>query len=372
MRTHAIARAALLAAGLGAAGPLAAQQPDVRAGVGAGFETYRFADATAVNIESITLFATPVAARFGLTRALSLQLSGAWARGELRRGDGSTAVIDGPTDTELGLTAAFGRDAVTVTAIALLPTGTASLSDDEADVAGMIAADVLPFRISSWGTGGGIGLSTALAQPLGGGFAAGIGAGYVVAREFEPLAGDFTYRPGNQLQVRAVLDRTFGTAGKAAIQLSYQRFSVDRGDGANLFQSGDRLQAVGSYAFAAGERGSGIVYAGWLHRAEGAYRTEARVVPPQDLVYTGGGLRLPAGGAVFQPTVEFRLLSGTDVATDGYTAGGGLAVEVPAGALTLVPSARGRFGSVRLQGASESGFAGADIGLAVRFGAALR
>src|SRR5690606_15624935 len=136
------------------------------------------------------------------------------AIGTLTRPGGQDSRVAGATDTELRLSYAFGTDRVVVSAIALLPTGLGTLTTEEADAAGAFAADVLPFRVTNWGSGGGFGASTTFAAPLGG-FAVGLGLGYVVAREFHLRPGDqFAYRPGNQIHVRAAIDRSFGPAGK--------------------------------------------------------------------------------------------------------------------------------------------------------------
>jgi hypothetical protein len=345
---------------------------NVRGGAGAVFETYRFSDADNVNIESLSLITLPFGAAARLGRQFELQVNGQWARGQLQRADGSEAELSGLTDTEVRLSGVFGRDAFTLTAIALLPTGQDRLTTDQVDLAGMIAADLLPFRISNWGTGGGLGLSGAVAIPLGE-FAAGISVGYVAAAEFEPVADeDFSYRPGNQLHVRAALDRTFGSSGKAALQLTYLHFGADRSNGSNVFRSGDRLQGVASYAFATGERSNAILYAGYLHRSESEFEGPDLVVPSQNLLFAGAGARLPAGRAVVQPTADVRVLGREDGIGQGYTASAGASVEVPAGALTFVPTVRGRLGNVELRAGSESSFTGAEVGLTVRFGGPTR
>lgn len=360
-------RSALLAAALAAA-PLAnlpAHAQTATVGGGAVFETYRFSDAEKIDIDALTLLTTPFGATVRFTRAVSLQVSGAWARGELERPDGSGATISGLTDTDVRLSATLGRDAVTITAIAQLPTGVAELTEREADAAGMFAADVLPFRVTNWGAGGGLGLSTAVAQPVGE-FALGLAAGYVVAREFEPVVGSAQYRPGNQLHITGAIDRTFGTSGKASLSVTYQRFGEDEADGANLFRTGDRIQALGSYAFATGPTGSGVVYGGYLHRARGEFIGLNEFDPSRGLVFAGAGLRLPAGTAVLQPAVDLRAQTGDGPA--GFTLGVGGSAELPLGAsVRLVPTVRGRFGNVELATGSSSGFAGAEAGLLVRF-----
>jgi hypothetical protein len=363
------ARALIIAAlAVAAAAPLAAQPSLTRAGAGIVYESYFFSSADDIVLETLSLVTVPVGARVGLTRALALEVSSAWATASAERPDGTESTISGPTDTEVRLSYALGRDLMTVTAIALLPTGVGTLTVDEANVAGLIAADVLPFAITNWGTGGGFGASTSIARPFGE-FAAGLSVGYVVAREFQPLLDDgFQYRPGSQLHVRAALDRTFGSAGKAALVLTMQRFASDEIDGANLFQTGNRYQAIGSYAFAAGARASGIVYAGYLRRDEGEFEEDPRPFPAQDLVFGGVGLEWPVGRVLLQPAVDLRLLRRDDGTGQGYTAAVGGSAELVAGSMTFVPMVRGRFGNVLLRENAESGFTGVELGLALRFG----
>jgi hypothetical protein len=339
---------------------------------GGSFESYSFDAPGEVDIESIRLLTLPVGARIGVARGWELQLSGAWARADLTRDDGSTAHISGPTDTEVRLITTLGGDLLALTAVAVLPTGRSSLTEEEADVAAIVAADVLPFRISNWGTGGGLGLSAALAGQVGGGVGAGVVISYLREREFEPFDQEFTYRPGHQFEVRGVLDRTFGTSAKASLQAGLLRFDADQADGSNFFQSGSRLQGVGSLAFAVGPRSSGIVYVGAQHRQEGNYVVESRGIPLQDLVFAGAGMRLPVGGVVLQPTLDLRNVTGDETAGTGTTVAAGLAAEIPVGGATWIPSVRGRLGEVGLRDDRESAFTGIDMGLSVRFGRVAR
>lgn len=339
---------------------------------GVSFESYSFDSPGEVDIESIRLVTLPLGARIGVAPGWELQLSGAWARAELTRDDGTTARIAGPTDTELRLVRTAGGDLLTLTAVAVLPTGRSSLTEQEADVAAIVAADVLPFRVSNWGTGGGVGLSAALAGQVGGGVGAGVVISYLREREFEPFDEEFTYRPGHQFEVRGVLDRTFGTSAKASLQAGLLRFDQDQADGSNFFQSGSRFQGVGSLAFAVGPRSSGIVYVGAQHRQEGTYTAPFPGIPLQDVVFTGAGMRLPVGGVVLQPTIDLRNVSGDENAGTGTTVTAGLAAEIPFGGATWIPSARGRIGDVGLVSDRESAFTGFDMGLSVRFGRVAR
>jgi len=365
MRRLSIVLAFTLAA---SAGPASAQTARAGLGIVPVIEYYKFADPAVVGIESLSLTTVPLAVRIPLAATVSLDVVGAFARGVLTRQDGSSVTVSGPTDTEIRLTARLARDAVSVTAVALAPTGKSELTTEEADAAGAFAADVLPFRITNWGSGGGIGLAVALARQMGT-FGAGLSAGYVVAREFDPLAEQsFTYRPGSQFHITGALTSVVGAAAKASLNVSYQRFSVDEANGLNLYQSGDRLQARGSVAFASGERASGIVYLGWLHRAEGEYRTSFDVIPARNLVFTGAAFRTPAGSLVLTPGVDLRVQTRGPAAFGGFVATGGLGAEAPLGSVVLLPSLRARFGSVKDSDGTSSTLTGIELGLGIRFG----
>jgi len=83
----------------------------------------------------------------------------------------------------------------------------------------------------------------------------------------------------------------------------------------------------------------------------------------------GAGGRLPLGRGVLQPALDLRLLSGAGDAPRGYTAGLGVTVEWPAGSFLLAPTLRARVGNARAPSGSESGYTGAELGVAIRFGA---
>ena len=342
------------------------QLSDPVGGAGVLFETYSFGTSEQVGIEKVSLLTVPVSARISIMRDLELGVSSAYASSTLTRTGGASVSLSGLTDTELRLTYQMMRERISLSAVAMAPTGKSKLTADEMDVTGVIAADLLPFAISNWGSGGGIGLNAAVAMPIGEATSAGVSLGYVAARKYEPLSATaFAYRPGNQLHVRAGADRRFSDAGKASLQLTYQHFGQDQRAGTNFYQSGDRLQAVGSYAFAA-RSGTGIVYAGYLRRRTGQYTEVVRLTPAQDLVYLGTGFRQQIGGVVLSPTLDLRLLGSEIGVEQGRTISAGLGAEIPMAGFELMPLARARFGHLTLRTAQESGFTGFEIGLSVR------
>ncbi len=367
MRIRALSAVALVL-GLVPAGARA-QAPTV--GAAAGFETYKFNDSGTTGIDVVSLFTAPLAAQVPLGAGVSFDLSGAYARGSLRRADGSTVTLQGLTDTRVGLSYQPVPDAVTITAVALLPTGKEKLTTDEAEVAGIVAADLLPFQISNWGSGGGAGGSLAFAHSYGA-FGLGASASYLVARRYDLIgAPTLGYRPGNQLRVRVALDAATGVTGKASLQLTYQHANDDQVNGTNLFRSGDRFQAMGSYAFAAGARSSGVLYAGVLHRSAGSYFVTSPVTAPrQDLLLGGGGFRLPIGWGVLLPSADVRVLRRSDGYDQGVIASVGTSAELGSATshVVFIPALRGRVGSVTVSQGNSTGFTGVDISLGVRFG----
>ncbi len=376
LRSFAVPALALLLAPVGAAAQAVGSsfQTGLGAAAAVGFESYSFSDAAQTGISRMSLLTVPFGVRTALPGAASLEFSGAYARGSLDRADGSSISLQGLTDSQLSLSLPVKRDVATITAVAILPTGKSRMTADEAVVAGVVASELLPFRISNWGAGGAAGASAALAHSFG---AVGLGASaaYLVARQYDLVEpGAFSYRPGNQLRARVALDLSTGPAGKASLQLTYLHSQEDQFSGSNVFRPGDRFQAIGSYAFAAGQRASGIVYGGVLHRAEGTYLAVVQsTASAQNLFLAGGGARIPLRGAVVLPSLDVRVLRRTSGLDQGEVVGIGGSAELPATTgVTFVPSLRARFGRVLVSQGSETGFNGFDLALGIRFGAGIQ
>lgn len=350
--------------------PLGAQLPSEWAGeTGLSYEHYSFGDASAADVESLSLAVVPLtaAARIG---PATLRVGGRYARGSLARGDGRTASISGPTDTDLRVEVPLAGDAVVLTGVASLPTGRATHGIDEAEVAGAVAADVLPFRITNWGTGGGVGGSVAAARAMGP-YGVGISAGYVVTGDFEAREGDETrYEPGDMLRVNAVVDRSVG-ASKVSARLSYQRYSEDALGGTNLFRAGDRLEALGIMSFPVSRSASAMVYGGILHRERGSFLSDTRSAPAQNLWLGGAGLRLPFRGGTVTPVARVRVFRSDAAEGSGFTtelrASGRW---VTGGGLGWGPMVGLRLGSVDVRPDRSSGFVGAELGLSLGVGSA--
>jgi hypothetical protein len=352
-----------------------AQATPFAAGAGVSWESYGFGTEDAANLQRLSLFTVPVSAQFGLGSRTRLAVRGAFAEGVLVRANGTSETLSGPVDTEVRLGFDIGsphRSLTTLSAVVLLPTGNSTHTLGEAEVAGAIASELLPFRIHHWGTGGGMGASAGTSYRLARG-SIGASASYLVAREFEPVQVDgiapFVYRPGNQLQLRASVEQAVGETGKAALALTIQHHDEDELAGINLYRAGMRYHAMASYAFATGPQSSGILYAGGLHRSRGEVLMERLLpVPAQDLLLAGVGLRTRVGRSILLPALDARLHRSEDGVGQGYLVGLGSSLELPAGNTTLVPSARVRAGNLVVRSDQETTLVGFEVGLSARLG----
>lgn len=338
------------------------------AGGGLTFETFHFSDEDAPALSSVSLLSVPVALRVHPFGPVRLEVSGGFARGQMERPDGSTTTISGLVDTQvrLGVDRVLD-DRLALSVIAILPTGEDTFSGEEAVLAGIVAADLLPFQFSSWGSGGGVGATGSFVHPVDFGNVMLSGT-FLVPGEFDAVEGSVSrYQAGPVFQIGAGVDRNVGSASRLSVRASVQRFGDDELEDQTLFRSGSRLQLLTSYAFPVGSAGSGIAYGGYLHRTEGtSLAASAEDRPSQGLLYAGVGLRRSWGESVLVPSLEARLVRRESGEDQGVLAGVGLAVERTAGAVRIIPSATVRFGRLEVREDVSSSIVGAEIGLSIR------
>jgi hypothetical protein len=336
--------------------PASAQNSTI--GVGSNFMGYTF-DA-GLGADAVQLFMVPVAVRFPITDAISVDLSTAWAQGEIER-DNTRFTMSGVTDTHLKLS-------YSVTPWALLsfgagiPTGNSTHTGEEAIVASVLATDLLGFREATWGSGFGFTSALATAARVGG-WGVGFAGAYSVRGEFEPSTDfDLSYRPGNETRIRVGLDRNIGT-NTLTLGTTLRQYESDQADGINLFQAGNRLRFDATYAFRAGS-GVWTVYAADVTRETGDLTLSivdnigaivgdtAIATAKQNMLVVGvmGSIQV-GGGFAFRPHIDLRLQDRTE--PDGTDPGSGwmLAVggDLPMrlfGGYDFFPKARILYGSI--------------------------
>jgi|GEM_PF-767443 len=345
-------------------------------GTGTVFQSFSFDEESRIGFETISLLTVPLGARATLGSRARLEVRGHWAQATLTRDDGTEVSIDGITDTRISLSADLVPGMVTATAVGILPTGQDGFDGEQLELAGAIASDLLPFRISHWGSGGGGGLFLTAVHSFGL-TGVGVDVGYQRAGEFTVQEGTVGgYRPGDQFQVAAAVDRVVGAAGKVTLRLDGSFFQDGELDGVNVFRSGSRLGAVGSYSYPLGPNSSGLFYAGYRHRSEGSFllvdlapALSPDPRPSQGTALVGAAFRTPGLGGVLIPSLDFRALRRDDGVDQGWGVGVGSSGEWGSSTITVIPGARFRFGSVGVREDVTTGFLGLDLSMQLRFGA---
>lgn len=302
-------------------------------GIGADYLGYTFDDG--LGADAAQLMLVPLAVRLPVSNSLTFDIFAAWAEGRVER-DNTTLSLSGPVDT--GVKASYQMVPWAIVSVsANLPTGNSSHTGEEAVVASILSTDLLSFRETTWGNG--LAITSSLATAVrAGGFGLGIAGAYSARNSFEPSEGIATsYTPGNEIRVRAGLDRNFGnstfTAG--ATWVTYSQDQVQEGTTAprNLFQAGNRLRFDAALAFRAGS-GVWTLYAADLLRENGGLLLDVvdgggmvvgdtTVVTAKQNLIVGGiiGSVSIGGSFVFRPHIDFK--SQVREASDGGTAGSG-------------------------------------------------
>jgi hypothetical protein len=297
-------------------------------------DAYTFRDPAVAGLSTISVATTPVTLGLGLGGWAALSARAAYARGVAEGGDGSTVVLEGMTDTEVVLALMpFGAD-FSLSAIANVPSGRYGLTLDEALIGGVVATELLPFPVKSWGSGASIGGEMQFLRQIGPWGVALVGS-YRAAQAYDPLQ-DFIvgYRPGDQLSARFALDRDVGDAGTLGVVFGYTDYSGDQSGGLEIFQAGARLEAQMSYGFPLGRAHSGLLYGLAYLRQSGTPigsdpNAQVQPQPAQQLGMLGGSLRFSLGRrAAFTPGAEVRLFLAGDEQSQGWMYAGTGSLEV--------------------------------------------
>ena len=332
------------------------------------YRAYSMSEDLAATSASLALL--PVAVVVPLGSSFALDAYAAYARGSVETAAG-TLELSGPVDTQLrGTWAATPWARVTLGLN--LPTGNGTHSLEEAQVAAVLATDLLGFREASFGVGTAVTTGVAAAHQLGG-WGVGYGGSYRMSGEFEPSEdSDIAYAPGDELVARLAVDRNLGAGSKLTIGGTFQHFADDEIGESNLFRPGARVRGDASYAFRAGSTTTVTLYAADMWRQQGEVSLfaeegeETTTVGAQNMVMfgalanTGGRLRL-------SPRADLRILTHEEGTGSGWAAGAGTRIDVAIAGIALTPRARLMFGAMEAQTGESHGFTGFEIELAARF-----
>jgi hypothetical protein len=341
------------------------------------WERYVYSSPENSGVESIYLFSAPAVGRATVAGPVWFQAIGGYASGALVSDSGEEVTLAGPLDTELslGMNLRSGSYNATLTGTFVAPTGREQQTLKEARVAALVANEFLPFRTRSWGGGGAAGGSLSVARLVGRG-SLGISAGFLSSQKYEPFldatapGANFTYRPGNRLELRVAADQNLTRSSKLTLGFVFERTDADIVDGEDLFRPGNRYQGMVSYAFSVGSGSTAILYTGGMHSDGGIVLNPALVndFSTRTLGLTGGGMRVPVGKVVLVPTIDGRFFRRGSGLGQGYLGGAGLGLEIPFGSHSVTPGGRFRFGNLVVEEGVESRLAGFDFSVDFHFG----
>ena len=312
--------------------------------IGPQFVSYSLGDAV-----DISELAIPVAVVVPVTSRLNVDVATAYASSTVERA-GVRQSISGLTDTQLRANYTLGSDFIVLTAGLNIPTGHATVEEDEIDAAGYIGNDFLAFPISNMGTGFAATGGIAVARPFGEwnvGFGASVrhATGYDA---FEIEEQKIRFQPGDEYRARLGIDRAAG-GGRVAFGLTYSAFGDDA-DGQTTYSTGDRLIAQAAYSVPT--RVADIFLSGWnLTRGKGD-RAGGLEAPAENIMNVGMTAGFRGLGALVEPSAEFRRWT-VDGDGMGTMLNLGLRTRVTAGPLDVFPGATWSTGSFG-QGSDDS------------------
>ena len=258
-------------------------------------------------------------------------------------------------------------DVVVFSVAANLPTGKVKLTDDELPAAGAVASDLIPFPVTSFGSGTNVTTGLAVAVPVAG-WAVGLATSYRLSGPYTPLASvDSTYKAGGELRVRLAGDRIVGQ-GRVSLGFTYSSFSVDEFGGSSIFQPGKRYISQVSWSFPVGNVGMAL-YAWDLYRNAGTVTLSGSATEKQNVLTAGVVASLQMGRSVLRPQLEFR----QQTAGTGSLEKAGQLISLSARyqmplseSLTLSPVLRYDAGSIVNVNGDSIGFTGWGLSLGIR------
>jgi hypothetical protein len=367
---NAPARRLALAAAVLAAFPVAAfAQGDLPVGrlrFLTGFDVRSVSFKAGLGVKTISEMAVPLGVMYNASTRLAFDLGIRYASAS-RTPEGTAAkgTVSGPTDLQVRGVYQVVPDVVVLTLAANVPTGKTKLTADELPAAGAVASELIPFPVTSFGTGANVTTGLAVAVPVAG-WAVGLAGAYRLSGAYSPMASvDSTYKPGGEVRLRVGADRVVGQ-GRVSLGFTYSSFSQDEFGGASIFQPGQRYISQASWSFPVGNLGLSV-YAWDLYRTSGTVLLSSSATEKQNVLTAGLAASVQMGRSVLRPQVEFRKhTAGVDkLEAAGQLLAFSARLSLPLSeSFTLTPAARFDTGNV-VSGATYS-FTGWGLSVGIR------
>jgi hypothetical protein len=253
---------------------------------------------------SVSQLVVPIGVLIPLGPRLTVDIGTRFATSS-RTNEGDTSfTLSGLTDLQARAVYQVVPNYVMFTASTNVPTGKVELTTDELSVAGIIASDLLPFPVSSYGNGFNVTTGLAVAVPVAG-FAMGLGGGYRYSGEYTPLADtNISYRPGGEVKLRIGVDRVVGQ-GRVSLGFTYSNFSKDEFGGSEAFSPGKRFISQASASIPMGNLTFSL-YVWNLRRTAGLVEINGDTTAAQNVLTLGAGAALSIGRNLLRPFIEYR------------------------------------------------------------------
>jgi hypothetical protein len=363
------ARRAALVAALVAAFPVAASAqgglPVGRLRVLTGFDARGVSFATGLGVKSISEIAVPLGVLYNPSTRLAFDLGVRYASVSRTPEGAAKVTLSGLTDLQVRGVYQVIPDVVVLTLAANLPTGKTKMSADELAAAGAVASELIPFPVTSFGTGASVTTGVAVAVPVAG-WAVGAGGAYRLSGAFSPLAMiDSSYKPGGELRFRVGADRVVGQ-GRVSLGFTISSFSQDEFAGVSIYQPGKRYITQASWSFPVGNLGLAL-YAWDLYRTPGTLVSSSSATEKQNVFAVGLSAAVQMGRSVLRPQIEYR----RHTAGSGRLEGAGRLLSLSARlslpvseVLTLTPALR--FDTGNIVGGAIYGFTGWGLSVGIR------
>lgn len=367
--------AVVIAMGSGLGAGLSAQgEAGARPRVFSGVEVRTVSFDSGLGTKSVSEVVVPIGVIWPITRRITIDLGSRYARATRTDEADSSASISGLTDTQARVVLELVPDVLVLTVAANLPTGKTELTADELPVAGTVASDLIPFPVSSFGSGFNATTGLALAVPVGA-WALGVAGSYRLSSDFTPLAAGVadvadsaaSFKAGSEMRFRVGLERLVGQS-RVSLGFTYSSFARDEFAGSEIFSPGNRYISQVSWSFPLGNMGVSL-YAWDLYRAAGTVARDGAATEKQNLLAAGAAATVQVGRNSFRPTIEYRRQ--TEGVSTLTQAGSLLSIGARfqwalSERFSLVPAIRFDTGDIGVGGRGDVGFQGVSFGASLR------
>jgi hypothetical protein len=334
----------------------------------AGAEFYNVSFGAGVGTKSVRELVVPLGFTVPIARRLVLDAGTYYVNAKRTDQAGGSGTVTGLTDLVVRGALQIVPDVAALTVSVNVPTGKQTLSGDQLLVAGAVATDLIPFPVTSFGSGVSVTTSLAYALPVGP-WALGVAGSYRYNGSYQPLADTTAdLKPGGEVRLRMGVDRLVGQ-GRLTMGFTFSTFARDE-FGSDQLGAGRRYISQASWNIPVGN--SSLAFYAWdVHRMNDAFGPDTLRTPKlaANTVAIGLIAGLRVGRSVLRPALEVRHAwqGTTTMASAGTIVGVGVRFQWNlGGGFAVLPGVRMDLGSLPKAAGGSASVTGVSAGLSVR------